>query len=194
MENKFMTFIKSYLSYIDSGNLYRKPFSSLYALMAIINLAIPIYVFYQAVENNIFDSAFKVAIVFLLDWVIIAFASWISFQIWWDRKSKVAITSSDGDEFVATLVLSHLIQTLGEWIGTWIGIVGFLVTLITALFLGNEGFYLSSNIGLGFMQTGGGILSIILMPVFGFLIIVFTRFLAEQFRALSSIANNTRKN
>jgi hypothetical protein len=42
------------------------------------------------------------------------------------------------------------------------------------------------------MKTG--FLFIILMPIYGFLIIVATRFLAEQFRALSSIANNTRKN
>jgi hypothetical protein len=39
-----------------------------------------------------------------------------------------------------------------------------------------------------------GFLSIILMPIYGFLIIVATRFLAEQFRALVSIANNTKKN
>jgi len=39
-----------------------------------------------------------------------------------------------------------------------------------------------------------GWLFTILMPIYGFLIIVTTRFLAEQFRALASIANNTRKN
>jgi hypothetical protein len=43
-----------------------------------------------------------------------------------------------------------------------------------------------------FMESG--IEFIVLFPIFGFLIAVFTRFLAEQFRALSSIANNTRKN
>jgi hypothetical protein len=192
MDNKFFTFIKPYLSFIDNGDLYRKPFSWLYALLAIINLIVPIYVFYQAVDNHIFDASAKFVIVFLLVWVIIAFAGWLSFQLWWDRKSKVISTSNVGDEFVATPVLSHLIQTIGEWLGTWIGIVGFSVALLTTLILGDEGYYLSRQLGLGFMKTG--FLFIILMPVYGFLIIVATRFLAEQFRALSSIANNTRKN
>lgn len=192
MDNKFLTFIKPYLSYIDNGHLYRKPFSWLYALLAIINLVLPIYIFIQAVDNHIFDSPGKFIIVFLLVWIIIAFASWVSFQLWWDRKSKVISTSSAGDEFVATPVFSHLIQTIGEWLGTWIGVVGFSVALLTTLILGNEGYYLSRQLGLGFMRTG--FIFIILMPIYGFLIIVATRFLAEQFRALSSIANNTRKN
>lgn len=192
MDNKFFTFIKPYLSFIDNGDLYRKPFSWLYALLAIINLIVPIFVFYQAVDNDIFDTPAKFVIVFLLVWLIIAFAGWLSFQLWWDRKSKVISTSNVGDEFVATPVFSHLIQTIGEWLGTWIGIVGFSVALLTTLILGDEGYYLSEALGLAFMETG--FLFIILMPVYGFLIIVAARFLAEQFRALSSIANNTRKN
>ena len=52
--------------------------------------------------------------------------------------------------------------------------------------------YLSYQIGVPFLETG--IFFIILMPIYGFLVIVGTRFLAEQFRALSAIANNTRKN
>ncbi len=192
MDNKFLTFIKPYLSYIDNGHLYRKPFSWIYALLAIINLVLPIYIFYQAVDNGIFDTKAKFIIVFLLVWIIIAFASWISFQLWWDRKSKVISTSSEGDEFVATPVFSHLIQTIGEWLGTWIGIVGFSVALLTTIILGDEGSYLSNQIGIPFLETG--FLFVILMPIYGFLIIVATRFLAEQFRALSSIANNTRKN
>lgn len=191
MDNKFFTFIKPYLSFIDNGHLYRKPFSWLYTLMAVINLILPIYIFYKAVDNNIFDSTAKFVIVFLLVWIIIAFASWISFQLWWDRKTKVTTTSVEGDEFVATLVFSHFIQTLGEWFGTWIGIVGFSVALLTSIIIGDEVNYLSYQIGIPFLKTG--FLFIILMPIYGFLIIVGARFLAEQFRALSSIANNTRK-
>ncbi len=192
MDNKFFTFIKPYLSLIDNGSLYRKPFSWLYILFAIINLILPIYIFYQALDNNIFDAKAKFIIVFLLVWLIIAFASWVGFQIWWDRKSKVISRSVVGDEFMATPVFSHLIQTLGEWIGSWIGIVGFGFALLSTIILGDEGHYLSQQFGFGFMETG--FLYIILMPIYGFLIIVATRFLAEQFRALASIANNTKKN
>ncbi|MBP6290036.1 MAG: hypothetical protein KA407_00195 [Spirochaetes bacterium] len=192
MDNKFFTFIKPYLSYIDNGLLYRKPFSWLYTLIAIINLVLPIYFLYQAIENNIFDFPAKFIILFLLIWIIIAFASWISFQLWWDRKSKVISISSEGDDFIVTPVFSHLIQTIGEWLGTWIGIVGFSVALLTTIMVGNEASPLLNLIGIPFVGTG--FLFVILMPIYGFLIIVGTRFLAEQFRALTSIANNTKKN
>lgn len=66
MNNKLFTFIKPYLSFIDKGDFYRKPFSWLYALLAIINLLVPIYVFYQAVDNHIFSAPAKFVFVFLL--------------------------------------------------------------------------------------------------------------------------------
>ncbi|PIV57888.1 MAG: hypothetical protein COS14_12440, partial [Bacteroidetes bacterium CG02_land_8_20_14_3_00_31_25] len=192
MENNFFTFIRPYLSFIDNGRLYRKPFSWLYILMAIINLLLPIYIFYQAADNHIFDGPAKVIIVFLLVWAIIAFAGWISFQLWWDRKSKVINTSVEGDEFVATPVLSHLIQTWGEWLGTWIGIVGFAFSLLTTIILGENSGYMREYIPIPYISSGW--IYIFLMPIYGFLIIVVARFLAEMCRALSSIANNTRKN
>ena len=192
MENKFFTFFKPYMSFIDNGHLYRKPFSWLYTLLAVVNLIVPIYIFNKAADNSIFDLPGKFIIVFLLLWLIIAFASWVSFQLWWDRKTKVTTTSVEGDEFVATPVFSHFLQTLGEWLGTWIGIVGFFVALLTTIILGDDAYNLSSLIGIPFLETG--FQYVILMPINGFLIIVGTRFLAEQFRALSSIANNTRKN
>ena len=192
MDNKFFTFIKPYLSFIDNGHLYRKPFSWLYVLLAILNLILPIYILYQAIDHNIFEAPTKFVIAFLLVWIILAFAGWISFQLWWDRKSKVIASSLVGDEFVATPVFSHFIQTLGDWFGPWIGIVGFSVALLTTVILGDEAYYFSMSVGLPFLETG--FLAVILMPIYGFLIIVVSRFLAEQFRALSSIANNTRKN
>jgi hypothetical protein len=192
MDNKFLTFIKPYLSFIDSGHLYRKPFSWLYSVFGILNLLFPLYVFYMAIDNGIFDSGAKVVFLFLFLWIIIVFAGWISFQLWWDRKSKIIDTSYENDEFVATPVFSNLIQTMGEWLGTWIGIVGCCSALFTTIFLsGEEGYYFSRSIGIPFIRSG--LFFIVLMPIFGFLIIVTTRFVAEQFRAITSIANNTRK-
>ena len=191
MENKFLTFIRPYLSFIDNGHFFRKPFSWLYTLRAIVNWLIPIYVFDQASDNRIFDSPTKFVIVFLLLWVIVAFAGWVGFQLWWDRKSKIDMSSTAGDEFIATPALSHFIQTLGEWIGTYIGIVGFGFALLTTIILGEEGYYLGRNLGIPYLETGW--MAVITMPIIGFLIIVFSRFLSEQIKALSSIANNTKK-
>ena len=191
MENKFFHFIKPYLSFIDDGHLYRRPFNWLYTLMAVVNLILPLYILYTAISNDIFKTPAKFVIVFILLWLVIAFASWVGFQIWWDRKSKVISTTAEGDDFIATPVFSHFIQTFGEWAGTWIGIVGFFFALLSTIFLGDEGIYLSRQIGLIMMQSG--FIFIFLMPIYGFLVIVASRFLAEMFRALSSIANNTRK-
>ena len=185
MDNKFFTFIKPYLSFIDDGHLYRKPFSWLYTILAAINLILPLIVFVTAINNGIFDMPIKFFFVFFLVWIMIAFAGWVSFQLWWDRKSKITNTSIEGDEFVATPVFSHLIQTFGEWLGTWFSIVGFGTALIATIFLGSGAEHFLSGMGLGMLQAGW--LSIILMPLFGFLIIVVTRFLAESFKALSSI-------
>ena len=187
----FFDFIKPYLKLIDNGFLYRNPFSWLYAFLAIANLFVPFYVFYVAIDNHVFDGPAKLAMFFLLAWFIIAFASWVSFQLWWDRKNKVMKTSEIGDDFVATPVFAHLTQTLGEWFGTWVGLVGFLVGLLATIIVGDEGRGISRSIGIPFIKSG--LLFTILMPVYGFFIIIITRFMAEQFRALSSIANNTKK-
>jgi predicted ferric reductase len=50
MENVFLTFIKPYLSVIDNGTFFRKPFSWLYVFFAIISLLAPIYLIYNALN------------------------------------------------------------------------------------------------------------------------------------------------
>lgn len=193
MNNKFFTFIKSYLSFIDNGHFYIKPFSWLYAILAIINLILPLFVFYIGVNTDDFNDEGKGIIAFLLGWIIITFASWVSFQLWWNRRSKIIDMLAEGNEFIATLSLSHLIQTIGEWLGTWIGIVGFGINLITIIILGEDYYYIDApwiyELGLNNLQTGS--YAIVITPIYGFLIIVVTRFFAEQFKAIASIANNT---
>ena len=192
MKNKFFTFITPYLNFIDRGDIFRKPFSWLYALNAIINLLVPFIALFWAIEKNIFEYGdSKVLMIFFFNWIVIVFASWVSFQLWWDRRIKVTQTTIEGDEFLATPVFSHFVQTLGEWIGTWVGIVGTSISLSFTIFMGDTGSYFMQDLGIPFFEAG--ITSIILMPIYGFLIIVFGRFLAETFRALSSIANNTKK-
>src|SRR5690625_7665319 len=115
-------FIDTFLSFIDSGKMYRQPFSLLYAVLAALNILFPLYVFYLAVDNSIFDAGAKFIIVFLLSWLIIAFAGWVGFQIWWYRKSNVSQIISDHDSFMATPVFSHFLHTAWYWMGTWIRI------------------------------------------------------------------------
>jgi hypothetical protein len=183
--------VKPFLNNIDNGKLFRKPFSWLYVFLGILSFILPFKFLFDGIENNIFDYPFKFSVVFILDFVIILFSSWFWFQIWWDRKSRVVSTSREGDEFVATPILSHFIQTLGESVGTSIIILGFLIPLFTEIILGEESNYLESIINIQYISFG--FKSVIISPILGFLIILVSRFLAEQFRALSSIANNTYK-
>ncbi|MBS4013277.1 MAG: hypothetical protein KGZ97_05880 [Bacteroidetes bacterium] len=204
MESKFFTFIKPFLNYVDSGNFFRKPISWLYALIAGLNLLLPIFILYQAIDSGVLNSQnyayireiepgiyIKTIIVFIFSFLIISVVSWLGFQLWWDRRSKVNQTSDEGAEFVATPVISHIVQTFGEWLGMWVAIVGFSTSLLTALLMGNYGSGFASSLGIGMFDSG--IYGIFLMPVIGFLIIVIFRFFAEFFKALTSIANNTRK-
>jgi hypothetical protein len=189
--NIFFDFIAPYLSAIDDGRFFRKPMMWLYALIAVINIVIPFYILYQTIENQIFQAPAKFIIVFILVFITITFACWLGFQIWWNRKDKVDIISSPQEDFFAITVFSHFVQTLGEWAGTWIAIVGFMFSLLATLILGSEGAYLSQVFGLQFINISA--ISIILMPIYGFLIVIGFRVFAEALRALVAIADNTKK-
>lgn len=191
-ENKLINLIKPYLDSIDNGSFFRKPLKWLYGVMAVINLIFPLYILYQAIDNGFFEFGdSKFIFFFILIWLVIAAAGWLSFQLWWNRKDKVDTSTEKDDEFTATPAFAHLIQTTGEWVGSWIAVVGFFVSLLLTLTFGSDASYLSQAMGVGFISVG--FLSAILMPVYGFVIIIFSRFLAEQFKALTTIANNTRK-
>ena len=192
-ENKFTDLIKPYLNSIDNGSFFRKPLKWLYMAMAVINLIFPIYILYQTISSGFFEyMSGKYIFFFILIWLIILAAGWLSFQLWWNRKDQVDTSTEKDDEFTATPAFAHLIQTTGEWVGSWIAVVGFFISLFLTLAFGSEASYLSEAMGVGFI--GVGFLAVILMPVYGFVIIIFSRFLAEQFKALTTIANNTRKN
>lgn len=191
-ENKFFTFINPGLSLIDRGELYKKPFQWLYIVIAVVNLLVPLFVLYAAIDFGIFKQEAKYIFAFLFIWLVIAIAGWVSFQIWWNRKDKITHTSQENSDFPATPVISHLIQTSGECFGAWIAIVGFGFAFFGTIFLGEQqasGFAYALKLPL----VEGGILTMILMPVYGFLTIVFARFIAELIRALACIANNTKK-
>lgn len=191
MQNKFFTFAKPYLSFIDNGDMFRKPFSWLYILFAVLNLILPLFILYKLIEMRIFSAGGTAAITFILFWIILAFSSWICFQIWWDRKSKLsALMNKKDEEFVATPVLSHFIQTMGESLGTYIAIVGFGFALLTTIFLSGQG---GASIAIGLPFVSGGLVSIIMSPIIGFLVIVVSRFFSEQITVFAAIANNTKK-
>jgi hypothetical protein len=181
----FFGFSKPYLDFIGKGKIY----NLVYIVMAVINLLLPFVIIFLAVDSGIFRNGAKFTVAFIFSWLVIVFACWVGFQLWWDRRAK--ITNLENSEFVATPIFSDLFQTFGEWVGTMIGIIGAGVGLIASIFLGNGANYLFSSIGLGFMRFGVSV--IIVGPIIGFFIIIISRFFAEQLRILAALANNTKE-
>jgi MFS family permease len=184
-KTRFFTFAKPYLDFIGKG----KMFGLVYVIMAVVNALLPFVIIIKAAGEGVFEYDGRLTTAFILSWLVIVFACWIGFQLWWDRRLQV--TRVEAAEFVATPLVSEIFQTFGEWIGTLIGIIGAGVGLIAVITIGDGADYLFDAIGMGFM--GFGALVIIMGPVIGFCIIIVSRFLAEQLRLLAALANNTKE-
>lgn len=184
MNNKLFTFLDPLLSYIDNGRFFRDPFRWLYTIFAVLNLLFPIAILVGVTEKKFFQYADGKAIfAFILVFVIICAGAWGSYLLWINRKNKLKEVIQEDNDFVAIPVVSHLTQTIGEWLGLYIGVIGTLCSLIITLFAADELQYVLPGFAGVFL----------LMPIYGFMIVVFARLLAELYRALAVIANNTRK-
>lgn len=184
MNNKLFTFLDPLLGYIDNGRFFREPFRWLYVIFAVLNLLFPIAILVKVIDMDFFKFAEGKAIfAFILVFIILCGGAWGSYLLWMNRKNKLKDIIQENNEFIAIPVVSHLTQTIGEWLGIYIGVIGTLCSLIIALFAANELQYI--------MPVSTGIF--FLMPIYGFLIVVFARLLAELYRALAVIANNTKK-
>ena len=182
--NPFFNFSRPYLDFIGKGKI----FNLVYYVFAVISLLIPFAVIYVTIESGAFRLGAKYVFAIIFSWLVTIFASWIGFQLWWNRRSK--IKDMEASEFIATVSFSEVLQAFGEWLGTFIGIIGAGVGLISLIFLGNEANYLFRLIGLNFMSYGAMV--IIIGPIIGFFIIILFRFLAEQLRLFASLVNNTK--
>lgn len=181
--NMLTGFAAPYIKLIDSGALYRQPFKVLYTVFAVLNLLGIL---------GVLGIMFQGGIAPVVAGIFGIFALWIGFQIWWDRREKVNAFVNPGSEFVALPVFSHLLQTNGEWAGTVFAIAGVgasLGGLLSSMGSSGRGYYGSDPMA---MLGGMGVAGLIIAPIGGFLIIILTRALAEQIRALARVADNTR--
>jgi hypothetical protein len=188
-KSKFFTFAVPFISKIDGGQFFKKPFRWLYIIFAVLNILMPLILLYLFIDNNVFKyGGFAAVVIF----VFASFAFWIGFQLWWDRKSKINKYVTSGDEFLAIPVFSHYIQTLGEWYGVILGIISIGLG-VASLFSNEATYYATQSMRLPLLGANYGGWIIILGPIAAFFIVVFTRCIAEAIRALASIANNTKK-
>lgn len=184
MNNKLFTFLNPLLGYIDNGRFFREPFRWLYILIAVLNLLFPIYILVQAVDMKFFKFADgKLTFAFIVIFLILCAGAWGSYLLWMNRKERLREAIKEENEFIAIPAVSHLTQTTGEWLGLYIGVIGTLCSLVVMLFAAKDiGYMLPFTTGMCF-----------LLPVYGFLIVVFARLIAELYRAVAVIAINTKK-
>ena len=156
---------------------------------AAINLLFPLVFILGTIQSGVLKLGAKYVFANIFMWVVVLFAYWIGFQLWWNRRKNVERVVSS--EFFAIACFCDILQTFGEWFGTMIGILGAGVGLITLIFFGNEAGQMFNLIGLNFMQQYGAF-TVIIGPIIGFFIIVAFRIIAEIFRLFSSLVNNTK--
>ena len=181
--NIFTGFAAPFFNMIDSGALYRRPFVILYMVFAGLNLLSIL---------GVLGFMFKGGIALIITGLFTIFALWIGFQLWWNRREKVNSFVTPGSEFVALPVFSHLWQTIGEWMGTFVAIAGTgasLGGLIGSIGSDSRGGRFGDPMA-AFSQLGFA--GLIACPLGGFLILIFSRAIAEQIRALVAVANNTK--
>lgn len=179
----FTGFARPYFALIDGGALFRKPFRILYMVLAALNLLSIL---------GVLAVMFKGGVGGILIGLFGIFGLWIGFQLWWDRKDRINQYVNQGSEFVALPVFAHFFQTCGEWFGTLMAIVGTGASLVMAL-LGRSGGHGRSPLDMFTAMAGDApLVGLIASPLLGFLIIILTRAIAEQIRALVAVANNTK--
>ena len=208
MKNRFFSFLLPVLNLIDNGKLFREPLRWLYFFLASLNLLMPLgLIILAAGSPETIFSGFFFILGFVLFFLAVCFTSWVGFQIWWNRADTLRLFSSEGDENFATVAFSHFLQTSGEWLGATVALNGFFLGVLVLLgglilrLINGEGLPQDSPDMLFFLAVRfgfypGGILMyflVILAPLAGYLILVTTRFLAEQLRALAATANYSRK-
>ena len=182
-ENPFFSFAKPYFDFIGRGKVY----TIVYLVMAALNLMLPLVVIFMVIDSGFLrNSGIRMMAAFMLSWLVIAFAGWIGFQLWWHRRINVKRMANQ--EFIAIPIASDLMQTFGEWAGTLLCITGAGIGIITSIFIWNDlwvriSFDTTVNIG-PIMIIGG--------PISGFIIMVLFRLFAEFMRIWTSIANNIR--
>lgn len=190
---KSLISVRPLLAYIDNGTFFRKPISWMYAVFAAMNLFFGLWALYDLVSVEIMKSDSTATRLYLfVSWVFFAIACWVGAQIWWCRINDVLESSRNDSEFYATPVFSHLIQTAGENVGTYIAITGVGVSLVSMI-SGDTLGVRATPITDSPLPYYSPHLVIVLAPILGYLTIVATRFVAEQIRALAAIASNTKK-
>ena len=186
MNRGFFDLLKPLTDYIDSGNFFRKPFQWLYYTIGVLCAILPLYVLYLLLESRIFKYAdggdiFAIILIFFLFTAVCV----MGFLLWFSRAKKLPELLPEGSKFVAVPGVANFIQTSGEFFGLLIGVFGFIGGILCSVFglgLGRDIPILATSIPMSFLSL-----------LYGYLIIIFTRYISELILSIADIANNVEK-
>ena len=83
-----------------------------------------IFILAKVIEMDFFKYAEgKLILTFILLFIILCAGAWGSYLLWMNRKNKLKEAIQEENEFIAIPVVSHLTQTMGEWLGLYIGVI-----------------------------------------------------------------------
>ena len=185
--DKVQNSVKLALAYIDSGDFFRTPVKWLYALIAVLNVLFPLYMFYKLFQNFNNITAWQ-GIVFLLSCVVLLAGGFVIALLWWLRKGQLSSMVAAGDDFPVTPIMTHLIRTAGEACGFFVGVVLFVIALIVWFLAGSD-----TREFINIFLPVNGFVFLFLLPIFGFIIVLAARFNSEVLYALAATASNTKK-
>jgi len=180
-----------FFNYIDSGKFFRQPFKYLYYIIGVLCLIFPIYVLIKLIDSGIF-SVFSASVIFavILVWLLLVAVMIGLFMLWFNRAQRLNILLPEQTKFVAVPVLANFIQTLGEAVGLFVSVFGFVATLIVVLFslASPEIQYVMGYVGL---PVGVSFMGAVYLLIVGVVIMLGSRFFSEMVLAIADIANKT---
>jgi len=168
-QNERQGLVKQYLKFIDNNVLFKKPISCLFAALGLL---FPLFVLGLFIQSGIFDyfiqiNAVKYIAASILILLILGFAGVFGALIWWHRRIKC----DDGPKAYPNF--RRFIQTVGEWLGTFLAISVF-GTVLVLLILMSDDYSLIAD-ALPFPIPGISIVTAFYGPIAGFIVIIVTR-------------------
>jgi len=222
-ESPFFTISGKTLDFIEKEKLFKIFFFVICIIMAARTIVQPFIVLGKTINSGYFNFGVKYSFAFIFLWIALAAACWLGSLLWWKKRKKSAEKGTSEFLVIPLFseLIKTFGEWLGILLIV-IGAVGGLFTLIflggnsggmISAILGigsNEGIVEVMAEVMEETPIVGGLFgffsdffddlintmlsfSIILGPVFGFLIIIITRFIAERLYVLAAIANNTKK-
>ncbi|MBQ9287710.1 MAG: hypothetical protein IJ212_04700 [Bacteroidaceae bacterium] len=205
--NVIKTGLNTLLSWIDSGNFFKKPMKVLYMITGYLSFLLPIALLvaffnfkdiiedFTSIKSLVDDGwpAFLYMIFIILFFIILFLLSYINFLFWKNRSEKLESLVKTGDQIVVIPVWADYVQSTGEVWGIFWGIVPSITAILALVFYILSGAIFEDNFLLNLLVSViGCALFILFWVICGFIIILMSHFIGESMRLKAQMANDIR--